>query len=405
LRRWALVAAVSCAAALAAPAATVAQEGAPVPPGPSLQLVSADLRQVGADLAFGLRFDRFLPVDELDPSGGRVLCVVLSPAQPSRRRVCVSRRRGRLSAALASIDATGLPISPTRVLHGARVAVKGDFLRLRASAGALRVTLGRELTWRAVVTWRDGPCTIEPDPLACVQALPASGAESLGTTAPPRPAFAGGGGLRLLATGDSMIQILDEYLALRVGGRPAATVRSDARIGTGISKLELLDWIRTAGAQARDFKPDVTVVFLGANDGFPMTTASGRRVECCGGGWVGEYARRVAAMMRAYVRGGRSLVYWLTLPAPRPGDFARVYRAVNGAIGRAAVRVGERARVIDLVPVFTPGEQFRRTITFRGQTVTARQDDGVHLSNAGASIAATLVLDRLRADRALPRTR
>jgi hypothetical protein len=136
-----------------------------------------------------------------------------------------------------------------------------------------------------------------------------------------------------------------------------------------------------------------------------MTTASGRRVGCCGAGWVGEYARRAASMMRSYVRGGRSRVYWLTLPTPRPGDFARVYRAVNTAIGRAAARVGDGARVIDLVPVFTPGEHFRRTITFRGQTVTARQDDGVHLSNAGAAIAATLVIDRLRADRALPRAR
>jgi lysophospholipase L1-like esterase len=327
---------------------------------------------------------------------------VLSPAEPSRRRVCVSRRGGRLSAALASIDSSGLPISPTQVLRGARVAVKGDFLRLRASAGALHVTLGRELAWRAVVTWRDGPCEIEPDPLACVQALPASGSKSLATTAQSRPDFAGGGGeLRLLATGDSMIQIVDGYLTSRLAGRPAATVRSDARIGTGVSNLSELDWIRIAGAQARDFKPDVTVMFLGANDGFPMTTASGRRLECCGGGWVGEYARRVASMMRTYVRGGRSLVYWLTLPAPRRGDFARVYRAVNVAISRAAGRVGDGARVIDLVPVFTPGGLFRKTITFRGRTVSARQDDGIHLSAAGAAVAATLVIDRLRADGAL----
>jgi lysophospholipase L1-like esterase len=41
------------------------------------------------------------------------------------------------------------------------------------------------------------------------------------------------------------------------------------------------------------------------------------------------------------------------------------------------------------------------TITFRGRTVGARQDDGVHLSAAGAAIAATLVIDRLRADGAL----
>jgi uncharacterized protein len=282
---------VSCAAALAAPAAAVAQEGAPLPSGPSLQLVSADLRQVGTDLAFGLRFSRFVPVDELDPSGGRIVCMVL--------------RRG---------------------------------------------------------------------------------------------------GLRLLATGDSMIQIVDDDLKSRLDRR-AAAVRSDARIGTGISKLAQLDWIRTPRGQASGFKPDVTIMFLGANDGFPMRTPSGRRVECCDRGWVREYARRVASMMRSYVRGGRSLVYWLTLPTPRRGDFARVSRAVNVAIGRAAARVGDRARVIDLVPVFTPGGRFRGTITFRGRTVAARQEDGIHLSPAGAWIAATLVIDRLRADRALPRGR
>ncbi|HEY0343821.1 MAG TPA: hypothetical protein VGC59_04200 [Solirubrobacteraceae bacterium] len=394
---------MGCAVALAAPAAAVAQEDAPVPPGPSLQLVSAGLRQVGSDLAFGLRFNRFLPVDELDPSGGRIVCVVLSPAEPSRRRICVSRRDGRLSAALSSIDVTGFPTSPTQVLRSARVAVKGDFLRLRASAEVLRVTLGRPVTWRAVVTWRDGgPCEIEPDPLACVQAVPPSGAASVATGAPPRPAFARGAGLRLLATGDSMIQIVDDDLKSRLDGR-AAAVRSDARIGTGISKLAQLNWIRTARGQARGFKPDVTVMFLGANDGFPMRTPAGRRVECCGGGWVREYSRRAASMMGFYVRGGRSLVYWLTLPTPRRGDFARVYSAVNVAISRAAARVGDRARVIDLVPVFTPGGRFRDTITFRGRTVSARQEDGVHLSPAGASIAATLVIDRLRADRALPR--
>jgi lysophospholipase L1-like esterase len=400
LRRCALVASVGCAAALAAPAAAVALQSAP---GPSLQIVAADLRQVGGDLQFELRFSRRLPVEELDPSGGRIVCVVLSPAVPSRRRVCVSLRDGRPSAALATIDATGLPTSPTRVLRRARVAIEGDVLRLRASARALRVRLGGRVTWRAVATWRDGgPCEIEPDPLACVQVVPPAGEQSLVTRGPQRPAPARAGrGLRLLATGDSMIQVVDDDLRSRLDGRRAATVRSDARIGTGVSKLAMLDWIRTARGQASGFKPDVTVVFLGANDGFPMTRPAGGRVTCCAAAWVGEYARRVEAMMRAYLRGGRSLVYWLTLPTPRRGDFARIYRAVNVAIDRAARRVGDGARVVDLVPVFTPGGLFRRTITFRGRTVSARQDDGVHLSPAGAEIAATLVIERLHADGAL----
>jgi len=48
-----------------------------------------------------------------------------------------------------------------------------------------------------------------------------------------------------------------------------------------------------------------------------MRTRSGASVACCHASWVTEYARRVESMMRSYLRGGRSLVYWLTLPAPR----------------------------------------------------------------------------------------
>ncbi len=146
-------------------------------------------------------------------------------------------------------------------------------------------------------------------------------------------------------------------------------------------------------------------MFIGANDGFPMKTRSGATAPCCRAAWTAEYARRVESMMRSYLRGGRSYVYWMTLPTPRRNDFARVYRAVNKAIKRAGARVGRGARVIDLVKVFTPGGRFRQYVRFRGKTVNARQGDGVHLSTAGASIAATLLIDRLRVDHALPRLR
>jgi len=75
---------------------------------------------------------------------------------------------------------------------------------------------------------------------------------------------------------------------------------------------------------------------------------------------------------------------------------------VNVAIRRAAERVGGGVRAIHTARVFTPGGRFRQTITFRGRTIDARQADGVHLSTAGALFAATLIVDRLRADHALP---
>ena len=199
-----------------------------------------------------------------------------------------------------------------------------------------------------------------------------------------------------------MIQIVDDDLAQRLDSLHDTTVRSDARIGSGISKPHQLDWVRKARGQAGAFKPDVTVMFIGANDGFPLRAAHGATAQCCGSGWVAAYEQRVEEMMRSYLRGGRSYVYWLTLPAPQPARFARVFPSVNLAIKRAAARVGSGARVIDLGPVFTPGGRFRQTITVNGKTIDARQPDGVHLSYAGASIAAAIIINRLRTDHALP---
>lgn len=389
--------AVTVALVFAAPAAAPAQQ-------PGLRILTADLRQSAQDLRLRLRFSRELPVRDLKPARGRFACLVLGPFVASRRRVCVSRRGGRLRATLLAIDERGRGRGKASVVRRARIAADGDVLVLRAPARALRVRAGMRVTWQALLRWQDGgPC--EAAPGGCIQFVPATGARELLVRRPRRPAFVRAGRLRLLATGDSMIQIVDSFLKRRLERRRATRVRSDARISSGLSKPFLLDWVKRARAQARSLRPDVTAVFVGANDGFSMRTRGGATVPCCRAAWTAEYARRVASMMRSYLRGGRAFVYWLTLPAPRRNDFARVYRSVNRAIERAAKVVGRGARVIDLVRVFTPGGRFRRFIRFRGRTVDARQGDGVHLSTAGASIAATLVVDRLRIDRALPRLR
>jgi lysophospholipase L1-like esterase len=203
---------------------------------------------------------------------------------------------------------------------------------------------------------------------------------------------------RVLATGDSMIQIIDFNLIDRLRAAIGARVISDAHISTGISKPFLLDWRSTAREQAARLRPDVTIMFLGANDGFPMGTPSGRTAPCCDASWITEYARRAALMMRAYMRGGVARVYWLTLPEPRTANFARVFHAVNRAIVRAARRFPGAVNVVDLRPVFTPGGRFRSSMPVGGRSVVVRQDDGVHLSVTGARIAADVIIRAMARD-------
>ena len=193
------------------------------------------------------------------------------------------------------------------------------------------------------------------------------------------------GRLDLVATGDSMIQYVD--VALR-RALPRTRVTSDAHVGTGLSKAFQFNWLRHAHGQAHAHRQDLTVMFIGPNEGFPFG-----RVACCSHAWSVIYGQRVRAMMRAYARGGAAGVYWLLLPAARDARFARVFRAVDAGIELAARHAPPGAEVVDLRRVISPhGFQ-----AIRGG-VRIRQGDGVHLTPAGARIAAAAVVRRLRRD-------
>jgi lysophospholipase L1-like esterase len=201
----------------------------------------------------------------------------------------------------------------------------------------------------------------------------------------------------LLVTGDSLSQPLDAELARDLAGRDGVRVVRDAHLGTGISKTDLLDWGKLSVAQARKDRPDAVVMFLGANEGFPMRVGR-RQAECCGGAWAAEYAFRARSMMNVYRRGGAARVYWLLLPQPRDAARARISRAVNAAIAVAAEPYRAQVRVLDMGAIFTPGGRYRAAMAVGGRQTIVREPDGVHLNDAGAKVAASAVLRAMDRD-------
>ncbi len=297
--------------------------------------------------------------------------------------------------------------------------------RLTVALRPLRPRARRPVTVRVTDRWQQGAvqatvCASEPDRRArqCAPVtLPAGQVRGSVTLRPKRPgrhpltvtAFGAtitralivrraSSRLRVLATGDSMIQIIDGDLKRRLARRGPISVRSDAHISTGISKPFMFNWPAHARASARELHPDLTVMFLGANDGFPMGTPSGAKVPCCDQAWVREYARRARGMMRSYGRRGAGTVYWLLLPTPRSQRFRAVFGPVNQALRAAAQSFPGAVRVVDLGATFTPHDRFRARMRWHGKLRTVRQADGVHLSVAGASIATELIVRQMRRD-------
>jgi len=201
----------------------------------------------------------------------------------------------------------------------------------------------------------------------------------------------------VLVTGDSLAIPLDAEIARRLEGEGIEVVR-DPHLGTGISKVDLGDWGAISVRQTRDEEPDAIVVFIGANEGFPMPAPGGGSVRCCGSDWAAVYATRARQMMDAYRQDGEARVYWLTLPMPRDDDRQDVARVVNEAIAVAAQPYRVHVRVLDMVELFTPGGDYRDSIEVDGEERIVREADGVHLNDEGAELAAETVLDALDSD-------
>jgi lysophospholipase L1-like esterase len=211
-------------------------------------------------------------------------------------------------------------------------------------------------------------------------------------TAKPIPAASGP---VVLTTGDSTIEGIDTVLEDAYGS--AARVRSDAVPGARLSGPGAYPgWLQRAAAQVKRVRPRVTIISLGGNEGYPITDAAGRDLECCSDGWTQALAERQRGLMRVYTQRGRANVVWLLIPVPRAAGLARVVAAANAGIRRAATGLAQ-VRVLDLGAIFSADGQFHESIQRDGRSVRVRAPDGLHLTAEGQAIAADAVralLDR-----------
>jgi lysophospholipase L1-like esterase len=201
----------------------------------------------------------------------------------------------------------------------------------------------------------------------------------------------------LLVTGDSMSMPLDDDLARQLDPKGVHVIE-DPHIGTGISTTFIVDWGTLSARQVKQDHPDAVVVFIGANDGFPMARPDGRQVACCNAEWAAIYANRARQIANTYRQGAGARVYWITLPTPREAARQAIARVVNAAIGVAAQPWADQVHLIDTVPTFTPGNTYRDAMPIGGVQTIVRQSDGIHLNDAGSNLLAGIVLARIGQD-------
>ena len=54
--------------------------------------------------------------------------------------------------------------------------------------------------------------------------------------------------------------------------------------------------------------------------------------------------------------------------------------------------------VLDMVSIFTPGDEYRDAMDIEGEDTIVRESDGIHLNDAGSELAADRVQEAINED-------
>lgn len=200
------------------------------------------------------------------------------------------------------------------------------------------------------------------------------------------------GPLRVVEIGDSLG--IDLGYAMEAWPSSAVHLTVAARSATGLSNAAYYDWPSALGHLMASTRPQVVIVFLGANDLQSIVTGSTVLHEETPA-WDAAYAARVTAIVSESVGSG-ARVLWIGEPAMQTAFLSAGMTLIDGIAQQVIARYPGEAAYLSSDSVLAPGGSFAFDVDGpTGQVQLVRTPDGVHLMPAGADLLAAAVAQAL----------
>jgi len=192
---------------------------------------------------------------------------------------------------------------------------------------------------------------------------------------------------RVVVFGDSLAHNLGTGLQNVLGDAPEIKVSAQARGSSGLVRDDFFDWpAAVEEIFAADEIPDIGVVMIGLNDR-QVLTVDGETLQPLSDPWREAYAKRVDAILEAFSRRERPLI-WVGLPPMSSPRLSTDLAAINEIVRERVRQSG--AFYVDIWKGFVD-EDNRYAANgpdLSGQNARLRASDGIHFTPAGASKAA-----------------
>lgn len=198
-----------------------------------------------------------------------------------------------------------------------------------------------------------------------------------------------------LLLGDSLMRngvapALKEKLEQRFGG----AVDNKAKSASGLSRPDFYDWPKTAAGLLKDGRYKTAIILIGANDCQSIKDAAGKNMAFDTPGWREAYTQRVKGMATLLCENGRK-AYWLGLPPMQKAGFDKRIRRLEEIVIETLAASGSCVKHVPTREALSAGGMYAARLQVRKAHVKVREEDGIHISQAGGALVADALLKEM----------
>lgn len=199
--------------------------------------------------------------------------------------------------------------------------------------------------------------------------------------------------LRVLLVGDSIGEDLDAPLLTDLINTGVATVFTDGKISSGLTREDYFPWISELEYDMYRYKPDIVIGMMGANDS--QSFIAPRVIDFGTPQWREKYLRNVGQFFSIGRENGAKM-FWVSVPVIANSGLNKEWNLVRHLQQKGASE--HHVYYIDSDLTLAPNGHYAAYLLVSGQLAQVRISDGIHLTPAGGALLAQSVMVDLKKD-------
>jgi hypothetical protein len=201
------------------------------------------------------------------------------------------------------------------------------------------------------------------------------------------------GNCKILLIGDSLGNNLAYGMIGQLNKEPTLKFVRKAKASTGLSNAWFYNWHNNLATFLKEEKPNLVVVFLGAND--RQNYVVNNKVQNFGTeAWKKTYRSNVTKIATASTKAG-AYVLWVGMPIMKPYNYAKGITTIDEQYAQAVPLVPGATYLPTRALTADANGNYKEGFLVNGKYAQLRGQDGIHFTAMGQSVMATYVINSI----------